>query len=354
MERYCKLTFVITIVLVTLSCVGHVNSLSFPSFSDFAQRFYNQSNDDNAEPATRYQYKPPRSDVTNPLESIPGLKVPKFLKILSKLSEPLSKEFPRNFRRNYACFLVLVAFLVAYGFYGYDRNKKWATKLCEEAMPVLEENFAYIEQDPKPPEEKGWNDFEMYASGRTSCKGLLITFQFVKRQCFWHEHFIRLLYSSKDMVAFDVQFEYLDQLLFAVCRKVNNKSFVTQYPHLLLFSYLYEGKDLPDCFRAYVNSTDKSVVQFASHVLHLVQPFINNLEYFYLSDVVSSESELVKRPVLSCCFRLRKKSEDFQNLVKTMINLVDYCKNFSMPQKLREAVTKERSEFEFAYNKMNR
>eukprot|EP00375_Theileria_parva_P001631 XP_764304.1 hypothetical protein [Theileria parva strain Muguga] len=354
MKRYCKLTLIIPILLLTLSSVGRVNSLSFPSFSELKDRFFSQSNDDRPEPTTSFQYRKPQSDVTNPLESLGGIKPSKIWKIFSKISEPLSKEFPRNFRRNYAYFLVLVALLGLYAYYGYDRNKKWAEQLCNTALPVLEENFEYIERDQTALIEKGWHEFEMYASGRTSCNWLLINFQFVKRQCFWHENVIRFFHTAKDTVTFDVRFESLDQLLFAVCRKVKNKLFISQYPHLLLFSHLYESKDLPDCFRGYVSSNDKAMVQFANHVLHLFEPFYNYLEYFYLSDVVPGDAQLVKSPTLSCCFTLCKKSGYFQNLIKAVVNLVDYSKNFSLPSKLREAVIKERSESEFAYNKMAR
>ncbi|UKK02862.2 hypothetical protein MACK_002959 [Theileria orientalis] len=256
---------------------------------------------------------------------------PTFVQMFEKLTDPLSKDFPPNFRRNYAFFLLVFVSLVMYAVVGYHRNKKIATGLSMAAEQVLEDNFAYVERDPNILDVKGWNHFEMYASGRTSCRGILIKLDLRKRQCFWHETVITLFQPQNDRVNYDILFE-----------------------SLLMFTNVYDCKDVPDNMRVYLDSNDKSVVQFANYVLHQLSPFINNLEHLYISDVDSTDTTLTKKPRLQCRFTLTKNYEDFTRLTRLVVHIADCAKNFSLTPKARELTLKERSEMELAYNKLNR
>lgn len=351
--------FVASVAIVLLSRLAHkANSLSVPSFAELRDRLTNRSNTSDSKIAKFFKSVMPDNELgRSPDDKSRGSKGgprPGFKDYLDKLADPLSRDFPPTFRRNYAYFMLLFAFLVAYGIVGYHRNKRLAKRWSSAAVPVLEDSFAYVERDPDVLDVKGWSQFEMYASGRTSCRGMLIHLDLVKRQCFWHENVLRFFNPEKDSVTFDVFFETLDHFIFGVCRKVRNKAFVNQYPHLLMFTSLYDGKELPKEFRAYLDCTDRSVAQLAAHLLHLLHPFLSYLDSLYMSDVLSSDYLLVTKPHLTCTFNLTKDFKEFDKLTRAVVNVVDHAKNFSLSSRAREAVSKERSELELAYNKQNK
>nr|PVC52883.1 hypothetical protein MACL_00000449 [Theileria orientalis] len=348
----------LTAILLVSTCTINVKSLNIPFFSDLKHKLSNRSNTyDSKSDSTS---KPKRVERvlgkinTEKDDKAERASKPTFVQMFEKFTDPLSKDFPPNFRRNYAIFLLVFTLLVMYAVAGYSRNKKIATGLSLAVEQALEDNFAYVERDPNLLDVKGWSHFEMYASGRTSCRGMLIKLDLRKRQCFWHETLITLFQPQNDQVTYDILFESLDHFIFAVCKKLTNKSFVNSYQHLLMFTNVYDCKEVPDNVRVYLDSNDKSVLQFANYVLHQLNPFINNLEHLYLSDVDSTNTTLTKKPRLQCRFTLTKNYDDFNQLTRLVVHIADCAKNFSLPPKVRELTLKERSELELAYNKLNR
>ncbi|BAM41868.1 uncharacterized protein TOT_040000248 [Theileria orientalis strain Shintoku] len=335
----------LTAILLVSTCTINVKSLNIPFFSDLKHKLSNRSNTyDSKSDSTS---KPKRVERvlgkinTEKDDKAERASKPTFVQMFEKFTDPLSKDFPPNFRRNYAIFLLVFTLLVMYAVAGYSRNKKIATGLSLAVEQALEDNFAYVERDPNLLDVKGWSHFEMYASGRTSCRGMLIkldvscneneSVQLRKRQCFWHETLITLFQPQNDQVTYDILFE-----------------------SLLMFTNVYDCKEVPDNVRVYLDSNDKSVLQFANYVLHQLNPFINNLEHLYLSDVDSTNTTLTKKPRLQCRFTLTKNYDDFNQLTRLVVHIADCAKNFSLPPKVRELTLKERSELELAYNKLNR
>lgn len=274
-----------------------------------------------------------------------------FWETYDKLANPLLQNLPPDFKKHYAYFLIFYIVLILYSYLGSFRNKRIAKKFLEVVEPVLDDNFAYLERKKSALIPKSWHSFEIYASGRTSCKSVIISLELVKRECFWQENIIRLVFPSRDRVAVEVTFDSLDSISFAICHRRSNKEFISYNQELLRYSTTYDCKDVPDCFRMYINSPDKSVTQYANHVLSQIRVLLPILDSFYISDSASMDGESNSRPELVAVFYLTNNTGDYSKIIRFVMDIIDYSKNYSLPVKVREAIVKERTNIKVASEK---
>eukprot|EP00371_Babesia_bovis_P003243 XP_001611890.1 membrane protein [Babesia bovis T2Bo] len=254
----------------------------------------------------------------------------------------MSKIFPPHFRRHYCYFLFLCAALIQYAIIGYVRIKRKVQHILEKQVPILADNFAHIADGPYFYERQKIHKYCTYASGRTSCESLLISFTFVKRQCPWHEFLITPLFFMNDIMTIDAILPNMDPIAFAITNKLTNKAFIKANEEVANTMYVHETTDLPTTHRSYINSTEKCVTKYASYAIAMCQEFMPQLIALYVVDALPDVQGYRQVNRVSIAIRLNKDVDLPAKVLKAMISLVDYTKNFALTDKTKESINKSR------------
>ncbi|GIX61564.1 uncharacterized protein BcabD6B2_09990 [Babesia caballi] len=258
------------------------------------------------------------------------------------LSYPLLLYLPPNFRRHYFYFLCFCVGLGFYAYFGYRRNVNRLKRTLAALKPLLREHFAYIADEPACYERLKLHRFRTFASGRTSCDTLTITFDYVKRQCLWHEWLLRFIFGMQDVMTIDMTLPQMDPVTFAITQKKTNKAFVKSNEDLADTTYAYEPAELPRSHRAYINGMEKCLTNYAHYVIARCQDFFPQLIEFLALDAVPTPDGYVERRRLHLKVRVGNDDALARQVLAAAIHLADYTKNYSVHEKTREALTRSR------------
>ncbi|KAK2196474.1 bifunctional PAT complex subunit CCDC47/SAP30-binding protein [Babesia duncani] len=248
---------------------------------------------------------------------------------------------PPKFRRHFAYFLLIAIPTFAYAFLGYLKNHFQAKKLSQVLVPFLKENFAQVGENNKELIIKRWHAFEIYSTGRTSCRYFLVRIEFVPRQCIWHAYLLSHFFTLNDYISFEVPFFALDCIVFAICLRQFNKQFIKDNLEIAHSAITYEPKEISQKYRAYINSTEKDALRFANFFFARCQKVMDYLYSFYISDLMDHDGHRV-RPCMVAKFTLPPNNEEIKEIVTIVLELVDYAKNFQLENTTRERITKTR------------
>ncbi|GFE53378.1 hypothetical protein protein [Babesia ovis] len=254
----------------------------------------------------------------------------------------MTKHFPPDFRRHYCYFILFCLAMVQYAIIGKRRNEVKVEKSLEKQLPLLKEHFAHIADGPRHYERIKMHKYRIYASGRTSCDSLTISFNLIKRQCPWHEFFFTPLFASQDVMIIDVAMPKMDPIAFAISDKLTNKQFIKRNDEVANTMHVYDSGDLPRTHRAYINSTEKCAIKYATHAIALCQEFMPQLIAFYVVDEVPDVHGYQPVNKIQFIVKLNKDTDLPLKVLEAAIKLADYTKNFNMADKTKEAIQKSR------------
>ncbi|KAK1932751.1 putative membrane protein [Babesia divergens] len=286
----------------------------------------------------------PEDDATDEFKASPETpEVPDLTK-LDLLSHPLLHNLPPGFRRHLAFFILFLFTLMIYALLGYYRNYSVVRRSAMVLQPILDEHFAYLADQPTFLEVCSWNKFRIFASGRTSCNTLSIRFNMVKRQCPWHEWILSRLFKSEDVVTMELWLPKMSNIVFAITQKMTNKEFVETHEEIAHTTHVYNNPNLPNTHRAYINSKEKCVTNYASYVIAKCQDSFPQLTALYIADAVPEMSGYRKYNRMFIELKFQKDAQLLAQMLKTAIHLADFTKNYSLQEKTCEIIAKNRQE----------
>lgn len=254
------------------------------------------------------------------------------------------KDMPKGFRRHFAYYLVFVAVLMLYAALGFYRNHLIAKKSALELFKVLDEYFAFVDESPSYFERISFNRFRVFATGRTSCNCIDIEFRLTKRQCPFHEWILSRFTRMEDVVTMDLWLPEMDCVIFAMTEKLTNRSFVDKNEELTKTMHVHETAEIPSSLRAYINSKEKCVTTYASHCIALLKDFFPHLKSLYIVDSVPEVSGYRKYNRIKLELKFNRDLELLLQILKAVILLADFTKNYNVKDKTRETIEKNREE----------
>ncbi|ORM40196.1 uncharacterized protein BXIN_1313 [Babesia sp. Xinjiang] len=254
----------------------------------------------------------------------------------------ISAFLPPGFRRQYCYFLIFCICIFIYAFLGKSRNDGIMQHILELQKPLLEEAFAYVADQPKCFERLRWHKYRTYASGRTSCVSLTMNFDLVKRQCVWHELLLTPLLSLEDVMTVEVTMPKMEPIALAITRKLTNKSFIKDNMEIANTMYVYNTADIPSTHRAYINSTEKCATKYAEYIIAACQDFMPQLIALYIVDEIPDVNGYVPENKMTFKVSINNDPKLAATVLETIIQLVDYTKNYSVLPKTKELILKTR------------
>ncbi|CDR96756.1 membrane protein, putative [Babesia bigemina] len=297
--------------------------------------------------APRIEFEPFEDEVDPELEATDEVKVPpkkQELFDMDLMMSPLLSQMPKSFRRHYCYFLFYCVGMLVYGWIGYETNKQRVKRVIAALKPVLQENFAFIADEPHCYEALRWHKFQAYASGRTSCDRLFIDFDLVKRQCMWHRWVFRHMFRMEDTMTIEMMLPKMDCIVFAITHKMTNKLFIKKNQEVANTTYVLDSSELPPTHRAYINGTEKCFAKYASYVIAACQEFMPHLIHFYAADAVPEAEGYRQWRQIVLKVRVGDDDQLAAKVLAAAIHIADYTKNYTVMDKTREAMTKARQD----------
>lgn len=247
-----------------------------------------------------------------------------------------------------ACLISLVLVLTQM-YWGRAYNRRLADAWLRVAHPFYSETFAATGTGSSLLVSYGWNSFEYFASGHSSCSYALVKLDLHARQCFWR-YLWGLISGFNDVM--DIEIGLLSQERFSVMvgRRMRMKALQELHSSL---EEVVSYRKLPGlspalCVLSDSNEATERLLSQSSSVVSLFNKAPAQLEHLIVTDLVPSErfSRLLpKSNTLRLRYKLPHQHTNFDDIIPILqgvLRLVDVAAALRLSDKAKESVKKTR------------